>query len=61
MKSRGNTGPTAPAWIHDQVVRLEEAWPTLVLAAGTAIALLTELTLGVILWTSAASVYYARP
>ena len=61
MTSFGNTGPTVPAWIREQVARLEEAWPPLVLAAGTAFAVLAVLVLGVILWTSDASVYYVRP
>ena len=61
MNSRGNTGPTVPAWIREQVVRLEEAWPVLVLATGTAAVLLAGFVLAVILWTSDALVYYARP
>ena len=61
MKSCGNTGPTVPGWIDEQVSRLEEAWPPLVLAAGTAAAILIELALGVILWTSDAPVFYALP
>lgn len=61
MTSCGNTGPTAPGWIREQVARLEEAWPPLVLAAGTALVIGLELLFGVILWVSDAPVYYALP
>ena len=61
MTSCGNTGPTAPGWIREQVARLEKAWPPLVLASGTALVIGVELVLGVLLWTSEASVYYALP
>ena len=61
MTSFGNTGPTAPGWIRDQVDRYERAWPLLVLSAGTALAVLIGLTLGVLIWFSDAPVYYARP
>ena len=61
MTSRGNTGPTAPGWIHEQVARLEEAWPPLVLASGTALVILVQLWFGEILWTSEPAVFYALP
>lgn len=54
-------GTGVPAWIRERSKRREEAWPLLALAAGTALSILVELTVGVILWTSDAAVYYARP
>ena len=61
MTSCGNTGPTVPGWIREQVAGLEQAWPARVLAAGTVVVILVELALGMALWTLDASVYYARP
>lgn len=55
------TGPTVPGWIRDSVRREEEAWPPVFLAAGAALAVLTNVLLGAILWTSGPAVYYALP
>lgn len=61
MTSCGNTGPTVPGWIRERVARLERAWPPLVLAAATAGVIAVEVWLGVTLWVSGGSVYYALP
>lgn len=61
MTRFGGIGPTVPGWIRETVRRHEESWPVLVLAAATALALLTGLFAGMLLWTSDAPVYYALP
>jgi hypothetical protein len=61
MTSSPNTGPIVPGWIRDEIARHEEAWPGRALAAGAIAAIAVELALGVVIWTSEAVVYYARP
>jgi hypothetical protein len=61
MNTSPNTGPIVPAWIRDEVARREESWPRLALAAGMAVAIATNLTMGALIWTANAVVYYAHP
>lgn len=61
MKSSPSTGPTAPGWILEEIVRHEEIWPTMALAAGLIASILVSLALGTVIWTSEPVVYYARP
>lgn len=61
MTSSPNTGPIVPAWIRDEIVRHERAWPRLALAAGMIASIGVDFAVGVWIWTSEAVVYYARP
>lgn len=61
MKSSPNTGPIVPGWIRDEIAHHEEVWPHWTLAAGLIAAITVDLTMGVLLWTADAVVYYARP
>ncbi len=56
-----NTGPTVPAWIHEQIEAHERAWPLALLGAGLALSILVDATLGVLIWTATSVNYYARP
>jgi hypothetical protein len=61
MRSSGNTGPTAPAWISDRIREREEAWPLAVLSAGLAAVLAAGAAAGAWIWTSEGFVVYALP
>ena len=61
MTSSPNTGPIVPGWIRDEIARHEESWPHWTLAAELAAAILLNVAMGVLVWTSDAVVYYARP
>lgn len=61
MTSSRNTGPIVPAWIRDQITHHEETWPHWMLSAGMISAIAMDLAMGVLLWTSDAVVFYARP
>ena len=61
MTSLPSTTRIVPAWIRDQVARYERAWPLGVLSACVAVAVLLDISLGVLLWTADSVVFYARP
>ncbi len=61
MTRYGNTGPTVPAWIRDEVARQEGAWPLALLSAGLGALILLELVLGAVLWSVDPRVVYASP
>jgi hypothetical protein len=61
MTSCGNTGPTVPCWIREQVAGLEASWPPLLLCVGAVATIVIQLVLAGILWTSNASVFYGSP
>jgi hypothetical protein len=61
MTRCGTTGPSAPAWIREQVSRQEEAWPLAALAAGLGALILVELLCGARVWNAEPWVVYACP
>ncbi len=61
MKRCGNTGPTVPGWIRDEIARQEGTWPLAALSAGLGILILLEGILGAMLWSAQAWVVYASP
>jgi len=61
MTRCGNTGPTVPGWIRDEIARHEGTWPLAALSAGLAAVILFELVLGAALWSAGPSVVYACP
>lgn len=61
MTSSPNTGPIVHGWIRDEIARHETTWPQWTLAAAQCAAIALTLAMGVLLWTSDAVVYYARP
>jgi hypothetical protein len=56
-----NTGPTAPGWIRDQIEIQERIWPIAVLGTGLAFCIFFDACLGILIWTAASVIYYARP
>jgi hypothetical protein len=61
MRSFGNTGPTAPAWVSERIRRREEAWPMAVLAGGLVVVMAASLAAGLWIWTSEPYAVYALP
>ena len=61
MTRSANTGPTAPAWIREEIARQEGTWPLGALSAGLGVLLLLELVLGAIVWNAKGPVVYAFP
>lgn len=61
MTRSGNTGPTVPGWIRDEIARHERAWPLAAFSAGLGAVILFELVLGAALWSAVPPVVYAGP
>lgn len=61
MTSLPNTGPTVPGWIREQIARYEAEWPLRTLMAGMVLTIAVDICLGMLIWTSKAVLYYARP
>lgn len=61
MTMLAHTGAARPAWIRDRVRDHEEAWPHRALVAALVAVMFLVLTLGGLLWTATAAVYYGQP
>lgn len=61
MERSASTGANVPAWVREQVVCYERAWPLWTLGAAAAAAALVLLLIGGCLWSASTAVCYARP